>query len=244
MTPTVADVTVVIPARDAASTIAATLRSIRDQSAGAPTVVVVDDGSSDDTAAVAAAAGCAVVHLPGHGPGAARNAGLRSVRTDLVAFCDADDRWPPDRLASDLTVLATRPDLDVLLCRTRFDADEPGLLDGLDLGDDGAALIPHFGAATVRRSVFDRTGPIAEGISNYEDYDWFLRVREIGAQVVTLDRIGLWRRMHHTSTSRSNPPRPNDLLGVLRASVVRRRAAGTDAPLPRLADLRRDGDTA
>jgi len=236
------DVTVIIPARDAAHTLPATLRSIVDPfGSDRPQVIVVDDRSTDDTSRVATAAGASVrvLRTEGVGPGAARNAGIALATTPFVAFCDADDRWPPGRLVDDLAAFGVRPDLQVLLGRTRFDADDPSLLAGLHFdSDDLTAVIPHFGAATVRRAVFDETGPILEGTANYEDYDWFLRVREVGSRMVVHDRVVMWRSVHGASMSRLRPPQPADLLTVLQRSVHRRRAEGAPDTLPRLADLR------
>jgi glycosyltransferase involved in cell wall biosynthesis len=235
-----ADVTVVIPARNAASTLGATLDSIL-RGSHPVAVIVVDDGSTDDTAAVASAAGpqVRVLRTEGVGPGAARNEGIAAAATPYVAFCDADDRWPPQRLADDLAAFETRPDIQVLLGRTRFDAEDPALLEGLHFdGDTPTSVIPHFGAATVRREVFGHTGPISEGLTNYEDYDWFLRVREVGCRVVVHDRVVMWRTMHAGSMSRRNPPTAADLLAVLQRSVVRRRTEGHPDAMPRLADLR------
>lgn len=229
----------VIPARDAAATVARTVRSILEQRPGPPRVVVVDDGSGDGTAEQARAAGADVVQQAGAGPGAARNRGVAEATTELVAFCDADDIWPPGRMAHDLRVLGERPDIDVLLGRTRFDADDPSLLAGMELDpDDGAALIPHFGAATVRAAAFEATGPVEPSLRNYEDYDWFLRVREQGCRLVAHRGVALWRRMHAASTSQQHPGSARDLLATLQRSVQRRREGGDlGASLPTLREL-------
>lgn len=90
----VADVTVVVPTRDRASAVAGLLAALP---AGVP-VVVVDDGSAEPSvlAAVAAEHGATCVrHERNRGPAAARNTGLRSVRTPFVAFVDSDVR--PDQ---------------------------------------------------------------------------------------------------------------------------------------------------
>ncbi|HEX8120672.1 MAG TPA: glycosyltransferase family A protein [Solirubrobacteraceae bacterium] len=86
------DITVVIPARDAAAVLPATLGAL----AGAD-VVVVDNGSRDDTAAVALAHGARVVHEPRANRARARNAGAKATSAPLLAFLDADcvpsERW-------------------------------------------------------------------------------------------------------------------------------------------------------
>lgn len=60
-------------------------------------VVVVDDGSTDATAAIAERhAAARLVRIPHAGLSAARNAGLRAARGDLVAYLDADAYPPPE----------------------------------------------------------------------------------------------------------------------------------------------------
>ncbi|MEO1064500.1 MAG: mycofactocin biosynthesis glycosyltransferase MftF [Actinomycetota bacterium] len=84
---TPADVTVVIPVRDDADRLAATVEAV----AGVGAVVVVDDGSTEPAAIGRSAGEATVVRRPtSGGPAAARNEGLRTVETPLVAFVDAD----------------------------------------------------------------------------------------------------------------------------------------------------------
>jgi glycosyltransferase involved in cell wall biosynthesis len=235
------DVTVVIPAWNAASSIDATLESILAQTAGQPDIIVCDDGSTDATAAVIDSFGREVRRLSGPqgGPAVARNRGIAQAQSELVAFCDADDRWPPSRLNDDLAQFASKPHLDVLLGRTRFDAESPELLAGLHFNsDNSSALIASFGAATMRRAVFERTGRIDSSMRHYEDYDWFLRVRELGLGMIVHDRISQWRRIHTASMSRRAPATTAELLTLLRRSVERRHQEEILHPLPRLSDLR------
>ena len=112
------------------------------------------------------------------------------------------------------------------------------LLEGMhfDRGDR-TALIPHFGACTARVAALEAVGPIAEDMPNYEDYDWFLRVRECGVTMVSHDRVSLHRRMHHGSTSQRRPASQAELLGALQRSLRRRRGSGSMLALPRLSDL-------
>ena len=86
-------VSVVMPARDAERTIAASLAALARQTL-APVdyeVIVVDDGSADDTAAIAARFPGVRVLLQGRrGDEASRRAGAAAARGEVVAFARAD----------------------------------------------------------------------------------------------------------------------------------------------------------
>jgi hypothetical protein len=87
----VADLTVLIAARDEEATIGATVTELRRQFPEARTVVA-DDGSRDATAEVAAAAGAEVVRLPRRGKGQALTLGERAAPAGALLLCDADLR--------------------------------------------------------------------------------------------------------------------------------------------------------
>ncbi|HVE78775.1 MAG TPA: glycosyltransferase [Gemmatimonadaceae bacterium] len=89
-------VSVVIPARDAASSIRSVVSAVMAQQRPGVTieVIVVDDHSADATAAEAARAGAWVLavppHVPGANPAAARNRGAGAASGDPLVFLDAD----------------------------------------------------------------------------------------------------------------------------------------------------------
>lgn len=89
--------TVIIPARNAASTLAACLASIRASSLLPRETVVVDDGSVDGTADMAARSGCTVLRINhGKGPMQPRFEGARIAQTPILVFVDADVRVKPN----------------------------------------------------------------------------------------------------------------------------------------------------
>ncbi|HEV2819638.1 MAG TPA: glycosyltransferase family A protein [Solirubrobacteraceae bacterium] len=100
-------VSVIVPARDAAATLPATLDALGAQE-DPPTyeVIVVDNGSRDDTAALAQQAGVTVLRLSrGPGPGVARHAGAGAARAPVLAFTDADCAPAPGWLRAGLCAL-------------------------------------------------------------------------------------------------------------------------------------------
>ncbi len=101
-------VSVVVPTKDRAPLLDATLHSIRSQRDVTFEVVVVDDGSRDPTLVSRAVARCGdprlrvVRHHRSRGVSEARNRGITEARAEWVAFCDDDDLWSPDKLAAQL----------------------------------------------------------------------------------------------------------------------------------------------
>lgn len=101
---------VIIPAYNAAATLARALDSVLAQNWPAHEIIVVDDGSRDATAAVVATYGDKVRYLyqQNAGVSAARNAGAQAATGDWLAFLDADDwyylnrlKWHADWIACD-----------------------------------------------------------------------------------------------------------------------------------------------
>ncbi len=88
-----AEVSVIIPCRDARATLADAIRSALNQTVPPLEVLVIDDRSRDDSAALAAGFGPPVRVLAGsgRGPGAARRMGVEAARGRYIAFVDADD---------------------------------------------------------------------------------------------------------------------------------------------------------
>jgi glycosyltransferase involved in cell wall biosynthesis len=109
-------VSVLLPARDAAATLPACMRSLQRQRLADWECVLVDDGSTDDTLALARGAAAVdprfvVMPTPPRGLVAALAAGLAACRAPLVARMDADDVMHRDRLRVQTEALDAAPGL-------------------------------------------------------------------------------------------------------------------------------------
>ena len=86
------DVSVIIPAMNAAGTLPDCLLALRAQTMPRERfeVIVVDDGSTDSTAAVAEKYRTRVIRLRNSGPAVARNRGVEAAKGNILVFTDAD----------------------------------------------------------------------------------------------------------------------------------------------------------
>jgi glycosyltransferase involved in cell wall biosynthesis len=104
--------TVIIPAYNEASAIAAVVTELRERLPGLE-VLVIDDGSEDDTFAAASSTGVRVIkHARNLGYGAALKSGIRAAQTAFVAMFDADGQHRPEDLAE---MLQLAPSCDAVI---------------------------------------------------------------------------------------------------------------------------------
>jgi glycosyltransferase involved in cell wall biosynthesis len=131
-----AEISVVVPAYNAAAFLPATLASAFAQSQVPAEVIVVDDGSTDDTTAVARSCGATVITVKNGGGAAARNIGTEAARGEYIAYLDADDLWAPDKLAVQFAALTA-------FGRPAFSFTDHLVFDELGIYPDSGGLRAH-----------------------------------------------------------------------------------------------------
>lgn len=178
---------VVVPARDAATSLPALLDALAAQTAPREDfeVIVVNDASSDATAQVARAAdGVRVVDTPAHvGIAAARNLGVGAAGGEVVAFVDADCVPLPSWVELGLSALdgadIVAGRIDVVFARPSAVA----LVDLVQYFDQERYVAEGFAATGnlwVRRDVFDRAGLFDETLERDEDREFVQRAVAAG----------------------------------------------------------------
>ncbi|MCX8073644.1 MAG: glycosyltransferase [Candidatus Binatia bacterium] len=211
-------VSVLLPVRNGARTLAAALQSVRKQQGVAWECVCIDDNSTDETPAILAhfaRMDCRFRWFPSPGTGIveALQFGLTHCRGNLIARMDADDVMHPRRLAEQAGVFAREPHILGVACRVRaFPVYAVGTgfqryLAWLDTLVTSEAIwrerfiecpVVHptlmWSCSTLQRFPYrETTWP--------EDYDLILRILESGGRIACLpERLHFWR-MHSLKTS-------------------------------------------
>jgi glycosyltransferase involved in cell wall biosynthesis len=109
-------ISVIVPARNAETTLSQCLEALNQQTKSPTQIIVVDDNSSDSTCEIARYWNCRLVKLPEWlGTGAARNAGARAAQGKTLLFIDSDVVVPKDTVAKVDKWLKKNPDYHGLL---------------------------------------------------------------------------------------------------------------------------------
>lgn len=124
-------VSVVMPAYNAAGTLACAIDSVLAQTHRDFELIVIDDCSRDQTADIAreyAARDARVRFLQNaenSGVSLTRNNGVAAARHEWIAFLDSDDTWHPEKLEKQLAALEEHPACSLFFTATAY-VDEQG----------------------------------------------------------------------------------------------------------------------
>ena len=240
---TAVQVSVLMPTRNAQDYIDAALRSVLQEHRVPLEVVVIDDGSSDasrERAAALADPRVRIVEGPQRGIAACMNAGLAAARGALLMRCDADDLYPPGRIAEQVEWLHRHPDHEAVGgAFGTVDAKgaavvrqlDSGAAERLDLDSElrEGVLRTHLCTFAMRRRVVERVGGFREYFETAEDIDFALRLGEHG-RVAYLPRTWYLYRLHGASiTHRQRDVRRLFYMQMAREFQGERLARGADA---------------
>lgn len=235
---------VIVPVRDDAAPLRACLESLNGSTEGIE-VLVVDDGSQDHPERVAADFGVEVLRLETpSGAAAARNAGARRARGEILLFTDADCRVMPGWVEAFTETLCRlhREDATCIALSGRIDsasgyAAKSHAYAGYAYVQGGAErptdCFNTANAAIFRRDFFE-LGGFDESLLAHEDHDFGLRLSASPSQArfvpeievyhdhgveswpAMLDKHGKWGRIAGLRIEERYPGRLRGLLPWLR----------------------------
>lgn len=184
-------VSAILPVFNGAQYVRQAIETILNQTYRPVETIVVDDGSTDETAKVLEQFGPRIRRATqAHsGQSAARNRGVDLATGRYLAFLDADDLWPVEKLAAQAAILEADPECDLL-----FGHAEQFRQDG---GGPSGAMPGHVpGTLMIRRETWSRVGPLRTDVKVGEFMDWMLRARQQGLRERMDARV--WLRLAHS----------------------------------------------
>lgn len=219
-------ISVIIPVYNGDLYLAAAIESILIQNYQPIEILIIDDGSTDDTAKIAARFQQHVryIYQPNSGASSARNVGLKMAAGEIIAFLDADDIWHEQKLAMQLDILTKNQSLEVVLGYLQ----KIYSIDLINKGTQFSSNIPpeltlSLGASLFRRSAFDKVGNFDRYLKFSDDWDWFMRARELGVEIATCFNTVLFYRRHASNITNQIEMGNRYTLKMLKQSLDRRR---------------------
>lgn len=194
-------VSVVIPTYQRAGVIKQTLDTVFNQTFQDFEVLVADDGSTDNTPEIVAQYGQRLQYLrqENRGPSAARNAAIAASTGELIAFQDDDDLWEPDKLARQVAIFDSKPDVGLVYSDMRYfgaGGERKATAFRHIAPVAGWVLKPLFvygsplntPTVMVRRTTLDQVGRFDESLRMFEDHDLWFRLARV-CQVDYVDAV-------------------------------------------------------
>lgn len=220
---TAPQVTVSMPAYNAAPYIGAAIRSVLNQTGVELELIVVDDASEDGTAAVVEAIGDARITLLRNerrrGIGHGHNRVVQHSRAPVIVHVDADDLILPGALAKAFAAIADNPAVGQAYAN-HFDLDAAGHI-SVEEFEKRRVFLLRVRAATVdfrddllvhgmitnplrtyRRSALDEVGPFNETLSSSEDWEMAVRIAD-RFDMLLIPEFLYCQRVHRTNTQRN-----------------------------------------
>ena len=211
-------------------------------------IVIVDDGSGDPQTLrklLALDGQATVIRQMNRGPAAARNAGIRRAKADIVFALDCDDTIEPDFLAETMAVLrASAPDVGMVFTDMRLTGAESGLVSRYFNRFDLLFTNTLSSGLVMRRDAWLAAGGYDEAMrSGYEDWDFSLRLADAGYRGVRVAKpLYVYHIADDAAPSRSTDIDTKRLYGGLWRHIRERHARSyAPAEMLRLWKASRDG---
>jgi glycosyltransferase involved in cell wall biosynthesis len=113
-------VSVVMPVYNVEAYVAASIRSVLNQTFDDFELIIVDDGGSDSSVDICRAFSDCRIKVLNRGLPGARNTGIRIAQGEYIAIIDSDDVWMPDKLARHIAHFRQRPEVGVSYSASSF----------------------------------------------------------------------------------------------------------------------------
>jgi glycosyltransferase involved in cell wall biosynthesis len=207
---------VVIPLHNKRAHVRRAVESVLRQTHRDLRLTVIDDGSTDGSAECIGEISdsrLSLIRTERHGPGAARNLGIRATEADWIGLLDADDEWHPAFLEKTVAVTQRFPEIVAVFTRIQLLNSAQAPLETADiLIDDyhGARLRSGVAMTSssvlLRKAVFVSMGGFREDHRYAEDIEAWFRLACEGPSYYIAEALSRIEVNDPGSTTRSLSP--------------------------------------
>ena len=220
------EISVVIPTYNCAGYITQAIESVLSQTNCNYELLVIDDGSTDNTRQVLQPYSHVLryVYQNNQGVCAARNRGIKLAQGEYIAFLDADDFFLPGKLAAQLAVFKTQPNLGIVHSGWRRVNFQGKTLIDVQLWESIPNLTVESwlkwkpvlpSAMMFRRQWLEKVGGFDPQYTVAEDVDLVLRLALAGCQAQWLRQVTVCYRQREESAMTDGLPQARDLTTLV-----------------------------
>lgn len=186
-------VSVIIPVYNCENYIREAIDSVLAQTYKEFELIVIDDGSTDNSGRIVReefGRAATYYYQENGGVAKARNAGIRRSRGEYIAFLDADDVWTPEKLAAQVSILDSMPEVGLVHSDLEFIDSNGRHLKFWKSAHRRDSYARQFlkghviatQASLIRRAIIERAGLFDEDFpaAGYEDLEFCIRVGQLG----------------------------------------------------------------
>jgi glycosyltransferase involved in cell wall biosynthesis len=209
-------VSVIIPAYNSAKYLPEAIASILEQTYTDYEIIVINDGSTDNTSEVVTPYLDKIRYFEqsNQGVSATRNRGIYLAKGEFIAFLDADDIFLPQKLAQQVEIFLTQPEIGIVNSGFSIITEAGEKLTNIERWHKIPDLTPEIwllhkpvlpSAMMFRRDWLIKVGGFDPRFFASEDVDLVLRMVIQGCQSTWLKTVTVYYRQHSSSASWRNP---------------------------------------
>lgn len=177
-------VSVIIPVFNRIQPLERALQSLLKQTYSNFEIIIIDDHSTDDILSVSKKYDVRYFKTVGKGVSAARNTGIQSTNSELIAFLDSDDEWLANKLELQVKYLSENLNNNIVHTNELWIRNGQPVKQNAKHQKMGGRIFSQCtelcliapSSVLVRRTLFDRVGLFDERFIVCEDFDLWLRI--------------------------------------------------------------------
>lgn len=186
------------------------IESVFSQSYSNFEVIIVDDGSNKETLSVYQAyekdSRIRIIYQANMGPSVARNNGISIATGSYILPLDADDKIHPNYMEKALEAFSSDSNLGIVYCKAEFFGGASGLWELPEFKFPEILLGNRiFVTSFFKKKDWELVGGFDDSFKDeWEDFDFWLKILELGRKVKRIPEVLFYYRKGHESRTKKS----------------------------------------